>query len=223
MPMRARALHAPQGDTCRYFRLRLRFSPCRWIVTIALLLTSICRNGTVTLVSMPMGWTIRADRSLWQPCWREIASRHNAMVQQHHRESPSMAGRHTGARGIPALDGLQLRELFPEASGIADPPFLLWRRGGTFEPAQVLLLWKWAVPLLLQGRAGFSGSPCQCAANHPAPTPAPLPSNARTDNAKSLSTPSLGGLGTVAILVPSTVDAGDDHLSTLRGSSALNV
>jgi hypothetical protein len=110
-------------------------------------------------VSMPMGWTIRADRSLWQPCWREIASRHNAMVQQHHRESPSMAGRHTGARGIPALDGLQLRELFPEASGIADPPFLLWRRGGTFEPAQVLLLWKWAVPLLLQGRAGFARQP----------------------------------------------------------------
>ena len=65
------------------------------------------------------------------------------------------------------------------------------------------------------------GGQCHCAANKSAPAPDPLPSNSRTDNTKSsLATSSLGGMATVAVLVPSAALTRGDQQPTLLCSSA---
>jgi hypothetical protein len=72
-----------------------------------------------------------------------------------------------------------------------------------------------------KGGADPHGGPCHCAANQSAPAPVPLPGNSRTDNTKSSqSASSLGGVATVAILVPSVIVAHANQQPTIPGSSA---
>jgi hypothetical protein len=70
-----------------------------------------------------------------------------------------------------------------------------------------------------KGGPGSQGSNCQCSANNSAPAPDPLPGTSQTDDAKSLTTASCGGL-TVAVFVPPTGPAYADERSTLLCFSA---
>lgn len=72
-----------------------------------------------------------------------------------------------------------------------------------------------------KGGLGSHGSPCQCSTNKSTPAPDPLPSDSRTDTTKSsLSTSSLGGMASVAILAPPAALAHADQQPTFLGSSA---
>ena len=71
-----------------------------------------------------------------------------------------------------------------------------------------------------KGGPSSQGGPCHCAANPSAPAPDRLPGDSRTDNTKSpLSASSLGGLATVAILIPSVIAAHADQRPTILSSS----
>jgi hypothetical protein len=71
-----------------------------------------------------------------------------------------------------------------------------------------------------KGTLGSEGSLCLCAVKKSAPASAPLPGNSRTDNTKSVSTCSFGGLAAAMVLVRPTTPARADQQATLLCSSA---
>ncbi len=131
--------------------------------------------------------------------YRRIASgrgKSSANVRYHYRETPRLAGRRAGPRGDYALGGLRLRrrasangrKIRPRGNGpVATCPHCKGAKDG-------------CSCCCSHGGSRSHDDPCQCSASKSAPGSAPVPGSPRSGDTKSLSTPSLGGLASAAIL-----------------------